>query len=102
MTKRIVNFTNKPITEFNESDTLYISKNANGFQYIFLVKFMKIERGVVYGTILDIQPNNISSIWIGKDLLKINGVMKAKISSCFTFDQSCRWFKKENNNWFSK
>lgn len=104
MKKEIENFTQKPISEFTTEDTLYIQKIVNDFIYTFLVKFVKFERGILTGIILDIQPNNIKNIWI-KDTCYQNGVeISSRISKCYTYihNEGCKWFKKEGKDWKCK
>ena len=61
---KIDNYTNKPITEFNSEDTLYMQKILSGFMYTFLIKFKSFNKNIVTGEILDIQPNNFKSLWV--------------------------------------
>ena len=61
---QIKNYTNKPITEFNSEDTLYMQKILSGFMYTFLIKFKSFNKNIVTGEILDIQPNNFKSVAI--------------------------------------
>lgn len=99
------NFTEKSINEFNSHDTIYIQKSNHGFITTFLLKFKSFSKGIVTGEILDIQPNNQRSIWIGKGLFKIGSDISGKISKCYTFKagKGCCWFEKNNNNeWKSK
>ena len=97
------NFTSKPITAFDENDTLYMQKNNNGFGYTFLLKFKSFTRGIVLGEVLEIQPNNIKSLWLGKEFVTIGGKLSGSVSKCYTFksDLTSRaiWFKKENGIW---
>ena len=95
------NFTEKKISEFNENDTLYMQKNNSGFTYTFLLKFKSFSKSNITGEILDIQPNNLKSIWLGKEYLVIGSELTGKISKCYTFKSSsgCRWFNKETNDW---
>ena len=101
--KDINNFTEKKITEFNQNDSVYMQKNRSGFTYTFLVRFKSFSKGNITGEILDIQPNNQKSIWIGKEFLKIGSELTGKISKCYTFKtgsgSGCRWFKKISNEW---
>jgi len=57
------NYTTKPISEFTESDTLYMQRTIQGFSYTFKLSFKSISKGIVKGIILDIQPNNMNSVW---------------------------------------
>lgn len=95
--KDINNFTQKKITEFNETDTVYMQKNKSGFIYTFLLQFKTFSKGNVTGVILDIQPNNRKSIWIGKDFLKIGSELTGKLSKCYTLKTNVGaiWFTKK-------
>jgi hypothetical protein len=95
------NFTEKKITEFGENDTFYMQKNKSGFTYTFLLKFKSFSKGNITGEILDIQPNNQKSIWLGKEFLQIGSELTGKISKCYTFKKmsGAKWFKKALNDW---
>jgi hypothetical protein len=95
------NFTEKPISDFNENDTLYLIKKKAGFTYTFEIKFKSFSKGIVSGYVLSIQPNNHKSIWIDKNLIKINSIITGKISNCYTYKEmsGCKWFKKNENQW---
>jgi len=98
----INNFTEKGITDFNENDTIYMQKNISGFTHTFWLKFKSFSKGNITGEILDIQPNNQNSIWIGKEFLQIGSELSGRISKCYTFKSGygCNWFEKKNNDWF--
>lgn len=100
----INNYTDKPITEFTEDDTLFLKKNVNGYGYTFLIKFKKFgARNQVTGTILEIQPNNIRSLWIGDVFYQIGGEISGSILKCYTYQpiSGCKWFEKINNLFIS-
>ena len=101
MKEDLNNFIEKKISEFNENDTLYLQKNNSGFGYIFLLKFLSFSKGNITGKILSIQPNNLNSIWLGKEFFTIGSEITGKISKCYTFKNGsgCRWFNKEGNDW---
>jgi len=96
---QIKNYTNKSITEFNSEDTLYMQKIISGFMYTFLIKFKSFNKNIVTGEILDIQPNNTKSIWIKDKLYSIGDDISGQITKCFTYDNRCCWFKKDNKNY---
>lgn len=97
--KKINNYINKPISEFTENDTLYFSKVVSGFLITFHVRFIKFEKGIITGEILDIQPNSRTSIWIGKILYEIGDEITNRVSKSYTYNNSCIWFKKDGKNW---
>jgi hypothetical protein len=45
--ERVANLTYKPLSEFEQGDTIYISKMHGGFQAIYFCVFMGFERGIV-------------------------------------------------------
>ena len=95
------NYTTKPITEFTVDDTLYMVKNKSGYSYTFLLKFKSFSGGKVIGEVIDIQPNNIPCIWIGKDLISIGSELSGSISKCFLYKKvtGYHWFEKQNGVW---
>jgi len=97
------NYTSKPITEFTENDTIYMKKIVSGYAKDFHLKFKSFSENMVTGEILDIQPNNIGSIWIGKNLYKIGDEIQGSIKKCYTFKANsggCQWFRKDYfKNW---
>lgn len=97
------NYTDKQISEFTENDTIYMQKIVNGYSYNFYLRFKSFSKNIVTGEILDIQPNNMDSIWIGKQLYKIGDEIQVSIKKCYTFKSAsggCKWFsKKISNNW---
>lgn len=95
------NYTTKPITEFTVDDTLYMVKNKSGYSYTFLLKFKSFSGGKVVGEVIDIQPNNIRSMWIGKDLISIGSELSGPISKCYLYKNvtGCYWFEKQNGEW---
>lgn len=99
--KEVNNFTLKPITEFSIDDTLYMQKNISGFNYTFYLQFVSFNKGKVICKILDIQPNNTKSIWIGKEYYKIGSEISGTISKCYTYQKGygCHWFQKEDIGW---
>lgn len=95
------NFTDKRISEFNETDTFYMQKMQGGYVHTFLLKFKSFSKSMVIGEILDIQPNNVKSIWLGKEYLVFGSDLSGRLSKCYTFEKGrgCRWFKKDGNDW---
>jgi len=102
MKKDIDNFTEKPLSKFTSNDTFYMKKMNNGFLIAFLLKFKKYSKNIVTGEILDIQPNNITSIWLGKNYFNIGSEISGQITKCYTFKLSsggCKWFSKKGEDW---
>ena len=94
------NHTDKYINDFTEKDTLYMQKNESGYSYTFTLQFLSFGKGVVTGKIIDlIQPNNLKSVWLGKDQYEVGEEIKGKITKCYTFKkgQGCRWFGKDKS-----
>jgi len=99
--KDINNFNLKPITEFSKEDTLYMQRKKDGYVYTLCLQFVSFSKGKVTGKILDIQPNNNSSIWFGKEFYKIGSEISTMISKCYTYQKGYgrHWFKKEDIGW---
>jgi len=95
------NYTTKPITEFTVDDTLYMVKNKSGYTYTFFLKFKSFSGGKVVGEVIDIQPNNIRSMYIGKELISIGSELSGPISKCYLYKKvtGCYWFEKQNGEW---
>jgi hypothetical protein len=98
------NFISKPVNDFNKNDTVYMQKIINGFSYTFFLKFSHFIRGNVFGEIIEIQPNNTTSICYNKNYYQLGDLISGKISKCYTFKKGsgCRWFKKVGDNWVCK
>lgn len=96
--KQIDNYIDKAISEFNENDTIYMQKIISGYCYNFLLKFKSFSIGIVTGEIFDIQPNNMTSIWINKKLYCIGDEIQGSIKKCYTFKtgSGCQWFSKND------
>lgn len=94
--KELNNFTLKPINEFNNEDTFYMQKKKQGYTYTFLLKFNSISGCIVYGKILDIQPNNNKSIVLNNVFYKIDSLISSPMTKCYTYKngQGARWFRK--------
>lgn len=101
--KEIKNFTTKPISEFTDTDTLYMQKLVNGFMYTFFISFIKFEKSMVTGKIIDIQPNNITCVYIKDVRYSIGDEISGRISKCYTYDViengGCHWFQKNDKDW---
>lgn len=100
--KEIDNYTNKPLHEFTENDTLYIQKIISGYMYFFLIKFKSCDKSKVTGEIIDIQPNNTKGIWINKEYFAIGSDITSMIKKCYTYKRGsgCKWFNKNaEKNW---
>ena len=99
--KDINNFNLKPITDFSTEDTLYMQKSESGFSYTFHLQFISFNKGKVTGKILDIQPNDTKSVWLGKEFYKIGSEISGTISKCYTYQKGygSHWFKKEDIGW---
>ena len=92
------NYNGRPLNEFTENDTLYVSKMGGSYRFDFLIRFISIDKGKVTGTILEIQPNNPTSVWIGTNFYQVGDSITAMATKCYTRDNknSCRWFSKVN------
>lgn len=100
MLDKTINFTTKPISEFNSSDSIYTQKVISGMNTSILMQFVKFESGMVTGEILEIQPNNSKMIWIGKDLYKIGDRFSSRIKTCYTFSRlGAHWFAKDGKDY---
>lgn len=100
---KIINYTDKPITEFNSEDTFFGVKKSGEYEYTFFCQFVKFEKGILYGKVCgQIQPNNHNSIWIGKEYFQQTSEISFRISKCYTFsNRGCHWFKKDNGEYKS-
>jgi hypothetical protein len=98
------NFTLKPISEFNNDDTLYIQKIISGYLITFFVNFIKYEKGMITGRIIEIQPNNYKGIYIKDTYYSIGDEIPGRISKCYTYkkDGGCHWFQKNGSDWSCK
>jgi hypothetical protein len=97
----VENFVDKPISEFTDKDTIYIQKIVGGFMYTFYVQFVKFEKGILSGKIIEIQPNNVHGIWIMGTFYAIGDEFSSRISKCYTFKKGrgCVWFQKDGKDW---
>lgn len=94
---RIENLVYKPLIEFNQDDTIYISKLESGFQIIYFCQFVELKRGIVNAKVISCSPP------YGK--LNPGDNISARPSKCFlwgaktgdTFHgipwKKCIWFK---------
>ena len=98
---RKYNFTKKLITDFNENDTVYMTKIIGKYSYTFLLKFKTFSRGIITGEILEIQPNNMKGIHIGKKYFTKGSELSGKISKCYTSGENsvAMWFTKKDKKW---
>lgn len=100
MLDKTINFTEKPITEFNSADTLSTQRVLNGMTTTILMQFVEFKSGLVTGEIIEIQPNNSSRIWIGKKLYKIGDQISVRIKTCYTFSRlGAHWFEKQGKDY---
>lgn len=99
--KDVNNYVSYPISVFDDSNTLYMQKQVNGFTYTFLLKFISFNGSMIEGEILQIQPNNIKSLRIKNDIYNIGSNIKGAIKTCYLFSGSCRWFFKSNSDWYA-
>jgi hypothetical protein len=100
----IINYTDKSISEFNPDDTFYGVKTAGDYRFTFFLEFIKFEKGMLTGRVCGkIQPNNYSSLWIGKEHIRLGSEMSFRITKCYTWsEKGCHWFEKENNKYKCK
>lgn len=91
---RTENYTDKPITEFKDGDTIFIQENKAGFSTNYLVEFKSFERGMVKGIVLNSDRTRYMTSHIG---MEISG----RISKCYTWLNrgGCHWFKKVGKEW---
>ena len=81
MIDKIENLTDKPITDFVEGDTIYVSKMQGGHQIIYLCKFVSFERGVVTGDVVDYSPD-----WAHRPFELERGLqVRARLNKCYLF-----------------
>jgi len=101
MKRQEYNYTAKSITEFTSEDTLYITFDKSGFRYTIFAKFIKFEKGIVTGEILDIQPNDIKGFWLKDKVYHIGDEYSSRITKCYTYmnGTGCKWFKKVGKDW---
>jgi hypothetical protein len=97
----IINYTDKPISEFTKNDTFYSIKTQGGFEYTFFLEFIKFEKGIITGKVCGkIQPNNKDGAWIGKEYIRLGSEMSFRLSKCYTWSkQGCHWFKKNEKEY---
>lgn len=85
-----------------QGTTYYTKKLVNKFDYIFFCKFVKFEKGIVYGEIIDMYPDWAKSSWIHEYDL----VMKSRPTKCYLWglrenkrisdhDFCCHWFNSK-------
>lgn len=78
----IENLTTKNIKDFTPADTIYIStEESRGFHVLFLCQFIKLEKGMVYGTIIGATVN--PEIYGYR--IKNKEVIKGKTSKCAVY-----------------
>jgi hypothetical protein len=96
---RINNYSaGKDIRKMTSADTIYIKKMVNNFDYTFFCKFIKFEKGVVYGEIIDMSPDWAKSSWLHEN----GAIMKARPTKCYLWGKSktaqwdhCNWFNSK-------
>jgi len=91
-TRHITNFTEKPLNEFTENDTIYIVKYVPGnYRHTHLCIFQSFEKGIVSGITLRILENG--------DLHreKTGKIISGRPTKCYLYGKSCCWFKKIDN-----
>ena len=94
---KVVNLTDKPITEFVPGDTIYIKKMKGGFGIIYLCRFVSFERGIVTGDVISCEPKWACS----KHEIKKGVQLRARLSKCYLWGlfaddelewNHCHWF----------
>jgi len=95
--ERIENLTEKPITEFIEGDTIYITKMMSGSSISHFCKFVSFERGVVTGDVISFSPN-----WVYHPVDFKRGIqVRARLAKCYLWGRKeddsldwphCHWF----------
>jgi hypothetical protein len=83
-----------------QGETYYTKKLVNNFDYTFFCKFVKFEKGIVYGEIVDMHPDYAKSSWIEEH----DPIMKSRPTKCYLWglreknqrmsdhDFCCHWF----------
>lgn len=92
---KIENLTDKPLKDFQPTDTLYICKKIGGFDGHYLCEFVGIEKGLVKAKPISVEPR-----WWGVP----EGFLRARASSCYLYGRGapdhhahCIWFKNIND-----
>lgn len=89
------NLQRKALKDFTSYDTIYIQKNVRGFAYNYLCQFVKVERGIVMGRVLDVDKSSGAP-------LEYNDIITARASRCYLYGRFpedeikwnfCHWFK---------
>jgi len=97
MKREVVNLTDKRITKFTQDDTIYIKKNYNGFDFMYLCQFVSYKRGIVKGKVISCEtsPDGHEE---GKEIT-------ARVSSCFLWGKGeddawdrCHWFTTKDKS----
>jgi len=97
--KEVENLTLKPLSEFQQTDTLYIQKLKNGYAISYLCSFECIKRGIVHGKIISATPDwvrpDVGSIITARpDKCSLWGILKGeRHPRCFWFSDTCNKVK---------
>ena len=92
MNQKTENLTDKPITEFTPEDTIYIKKRVTqqGHYANYLCQFVKFERGIVTGVVLDAEP-----FWVMHRTCLGKAQVTARLKSCYLWGHRegdvCAW-----------
>jgi hypothetical protein len=96
--ERKTNLTYKPLSMFEQGETIYISKMHGPFQAIYFCEFIKLERGIV-NAVVKCQVDTHGRYRRGETIT-------AKPSKCMVWgygpdnDWDCmHWFKKTPKGW---
>lgn len=94
--KRVVSEKLKDLDEFAKGDSIYIKKSEGGYGYIYLCKFVKFEKGVVEGLVVEAEG--------AYPKFKVGERITARYTQCalWTFSpvtgsNSFHWFKKDTD-----
>jgi hypothetical protein len=91
--ERTINLTDKPLCEFKDGDTLYVTKTEGGYPVDLLCAFRGLNGPVVIVDVIDVTPDYRSN-WKGKRTTTV-------ARKCWLWgpdetnprDSRCHWFK---------
>ena len=78
--ERIANYRSVALKDFKEGDTYYVQKLYGGFNYSALCKFVKLERGVVHGVVVE---NYVPRGHRVPDEMEAGSTIKARVKKCY-------------------
>lgn len=99
-----INTSFKNIKDFTPEDTIYITRMRAGHSYHYFCQFEKLERGMVYGRVISVEPN--PSLHIHEH----GKTVSARVKACYLFGNNpgdllkhnyCHWFNRNNSKGFA-